>query len=68
MQVHLDLSIETAINLIGNTTTSTNLNVVCLHDDNRYALAKKVPDETSNAISLEKIPPFESWNYKILPA
>jgi hypothetical protein len=62
------IDIETAISLIGSTTTSTNLNVVCLRDDNHYALAKKVPDDTFNAVSLEKIPPFEFWNYKILPA
>lgn len=61
------VDVQTAIELIGSTRTTTGLDVVCVRDDTEYTLAKKVSDDEFDTISLNKIPPFEAWNYKILP-
>ncbi|GHU26112.1 transposase [Bacilli bacterium] len=61
------IDIETAINPVGSTTTTRGLKVICQRDDSKYELAKKVSDEEFRAISLERISPFEEWNYKIIP-
>lgn len=61
------IDIETAINLIGSTTTETGLKVICQRDDTVYELAKTVSDEDLESISIEKIAPFENWNYLIRP-
>ena len=60
------VDIQTAVDLIGSTRTTTGLEVICIRDDTEYQLAKKVSDDDFNSIAIEKIPPFESWNYKIL--
>jgi len=57
------VSIERAINLIGSTTTSTGLKVICQRDDTVYELAKAVSDEEFKSINIDKIAPFENWNY-----
>jgi len=57
------VNIETAINLIGSTTTSTGLKVICQRDDTVYELAKIVSDEDFESINIEKIIPFGNWNY-----
>jgi len=57
------VTIEAAINLIGSTTTSTGLKVICQRDDTIYELAKTVSDEDFESINIAKIPPFGSWNY-----
>jgi len=59
------VSVETAINLIGSTTTTTGLKVLCQRDENIYELAKTVPDEDFESIKIEKLSPFENWNYVI---
>jgi hypothetical protein len=61
------VDVQTAINLIGSTTTSTGLEVICVRDDTKYELAKKVSDEEFETINIDKISPFVLWNYKILP-
>lgn len=61
------IDIETAIELIGSTTTTTGLKVICQRDDNVYELAIAVSDEDFDSINMEKIAPFESWNYIIKP-
>jgi hypothetical protein len=61
------VDVQTAIDLIGSTRTNTGLKVICVRDDTEYELAKKVSDEDFESIAIDKIPPFESWNYKILP-
>jgi len=60
------IDVQTAIDLIGGTQTTTGLKVICVHDDTDYELAKKVSDEDFATINLVKIAPFESWNYRIL--
>jgi transposase len=61
------IDVETAIDLIGSTTTTTGLKVICQRDDNVYELAKAVSDEDFESMSMEKIAPFESWNYLLKP-
>jgi len=57
------ISIEAAITLIGSTTTNAGLKVICQRDNNVYELAKVVSDEEIKTILMERITPFESWNY-----
>jgi len=59
--------VQTAVDLIGSTTTDTGLKVICVRDDTEYKLKKKVSDEDFESIIINKIPPFESWNYTISP-
>ena len=61
------IDVQTAIDLIGATRTTSGLKVICVRDDTEYELAKKVSDEDFAMINLETIEPFESWNYRILP-
>ena len=61
------VDVQTAIDLIGATKTETGLDVICVRDNTEYELAKKVSDEEFATINIQKIPPFESWNYHILP-
>ena len=61
------IDVETAIELIGSTTTNTGLKVICHCDDNVYELAISVSDEDFESINTEKIYPFDTWNYIIKP-
>jgi hypothetical protein len=61
------IDVQTAIDLIGSTRTNTGLEVICVRDDTEYQLAKKVSDEDFESINIEKIKPFDSWNYRITP-
>jgi len=61
------VDVQTAIDLIGTTHTTTGLKVICVRDDTEYELAKKVSDEDFATINLMTIEPFESWNYRIFP-
>ena len=57
------ISVEVAVNLIGSTTTTKGLKVICQRDDNIYERGKTVSDEEFEAISIEKIEPLNDWNY-----
>ena len=59
------VDVQTAVDLISFTRTTTWLEVICVRDDTEYKLAGKVSDEKFEIISIAKIPPFEAWNYKI---
>ena len=61
------IDVQTAIDLIGSTRTTTGLNVICVRDDTQYELKKKVSDEDFKSINIENILPFVAWNYRILP-
>jgi hypothetical protein len=61
------VDVKTAVDLIGSTTTTTGLKVICVRDDTKYQLAKKVSDDEFDSILIDKLQPFVSWNYKILP-
>jgi hypothetical protein len=62
------VDVQTAVDLIGSTKTTTGLEVICVRDDTEYKLARKVTDEEFETILIYNIPPFELWNYKILPS
>jgi transposase len=59
------IDVQTAVELIGATTTTTGLKVICQSDDTEYELSKKVTDEQFNSLKIVKIAPFENWNYII---
>lgn len=61
------VDVQTAIDLIGSTQTTTGLRVVCVRDDSDYELARKVSDEDFATINIETIGAFETWNYRISP-
>jgi len=61
------VDIQTAVDLIGSTKTTTGLEVICVRDDTEYTLSKKVSDEDFESINIDKLDPFWEWNYKILP-
>lgn len=61
------VDVQTAVDLIGSTKTTTGLNVICIRDDTEYKLAQKVSDEDFELIAIDKITPFEDWNYIISP-
>ena len=61
------VDVQTAVDLIGSTRTTTGLKVICVRDDAEYQLARKVSDDEFSSIMIDKLPPFESWNYRILP-
>jgi len=61
------VDVQTAIDLIGSTNTTTGLVVICVRDDTNYKLAKKVSDDDFESIKIYKKPPFENWNYRISP-
>jgi hypothetical protein len=49
------IDIETAVKLIGSTTTKDGLKVICEQDDHVYELSQKVTDEGFDVIKLGKI-------------
>ena len=59
------LDTETAINLIGSTTTRTGLVVKCNYDTNVHQRGVKVSDEDFDNIALTKLGPMPQWNYVI---
>jgi hypothetical protein len=61
------IDVQTAIDLIGSTRTKAGLKVVCVRDNTKYELSKKVSEKEFAAINIKKIAPFECWNYRILP-
>jgi hypothetical protein len=62
------IDIETAVELIGSTTTTKGLRVICRRDDNIYELSKTVSDEQIRSIKLSKLGKHGEWNYLIKPA
>jgi hypothetical protein len=61
------VDVQTAVDLIGATKTTAGLKVICVRDNTEYELARKVSDTEFKTINIDKIKPFEAWNYKILP-
>ena len=59
------VSVETVVKLIGSTTTSTGLKVVCKLDERSYPTGIKVSDDELNSVDISRIAPNESWNYII---
>jgi transposase len=61
------VSVEAAVKLIGSTSTSTGLKVICQRDDAKYELAKKISDADFESIEINRIEPFGCWNYMLIP-
>jgi transposase len=61
------ISIETIVDLIGSTTTTTGLKVICVRDDNEYKIGIKVSDEDYEKIKIKKEKICPDWNYIISP-
>lgn len=60
-------SLQTVINLISNTTTSTGLEVYARLDDGSYPDKIRVPDTEINAVNLHGDQFHPEWNYTIKP-
>lgn len=61
------ISIETIISLIGSTTTRAGLKVVCIKDDNKYEIGKKISDADFEEINIKREKICPNWNYTIFP-
>jgi len=62
------VGVQAVVDLIGVTKTVIGFEVVCVGDDIVYEFVRKVIDEGYGSILIDKIEPFEVWNYKIRPA
>jgi hypothetical protein len=61
------LNLETVVELIGNTTTKTGLNVKVIVDKNIYETGRKISDEDFAKINIRKYKFHGEWNYIIKP-
>jgi hypothetical protein len=59
------ISIEIIIALIGSTTTTSGLKVVCVRDENIYQIGVKVSDSDFERINIEREAICPDWNYVI---
>ncbi|MBP5718798.1 MAG: ISAzo13 family transposase, partial [Abditibacteriota bacterium] len=59
------VDIQTAVDLISNTTTAAGLTVICQTDDTVYELGVKVPDDIYASINLTRMDTLGDWNYSI---
>ena len=59
------ISIEAIIDLIGSTTTTSGLKVICIRDENTYKIGIKVSDADFERINIEKESTCPEWNYII---
>jgi len=60
-------SLETIINLIGNTKTKNGLSIKVIVDKNKYEKGKKISDEDFSLIHIKKCKFHGEWNYMIKP-
>jgi transposase len=58
---------ETVVNLIGNTTTETGLEIRAVIDENEYLTGKEVSLKEMNSINIKRLEFHPEWNYKIMP-
>ena len=61
------ISVETIITLIGSTTTTTGLKIICVKDDSVYKIGIKVNDEDFTTIKIKYEAICPDWNYIISP-
>lgn len=59
------VDIATVIELIGSTTTTTGLKVICIPDYNKYELGKKVSDKEFNNLPVKYLNNLGKRNYMI---
>ncbi len=61
------VSREVVVNLIGNTTTKTGLNIQAKLDQNSYPIGQKISDDELSRVNLRRARFQGNWNYSILP-
>lgn len=61
------LTRETVVNLIGNTTTKTGLEIQVRLDQRSYKKGIKISNEEFNQVNIEKADFHGEWNYRIHP-
>ncbi len=61
------VSREVVVNLIGNTTTKTGLNIQAKLDQNSYPIGQKISDDELERVNLRPARFQGNWNYSILP-
>jgi hypothetical protein len=61
------ISIETVITLVGSTTTTAGLKVICVRDNSIYELGIKVSDADFASINMKSEQICPDWNYTIAP-
>jgi len=61
------VSLQTIVELIGNTTTKAGLKIATNIDKNHYATGRKISKEDFKAIEIEHSDFQASWNYTIYP-
>ncbi len=59
------VDVQTAVHLIGSTTTTSGLKVICKLDEKSYHTGVKVSDKDFDKINIEFLPINEGWNYTI---
>ncbi len=59
------VDVQTAVRLIGSTTTTTGLKVTCKLDERSYQTGIKVSDKDFDKIDMEILPINGGWNYII---
>jgi hypothetical protein len=59
------ISIEAIIALIGSTTTTSGLKVICVKDENTYEIGIKVSDDDLEKINIKRETTCPDWNYII---
>jgi transposase len=61
------INVETVIQLIGSTTTTKGLKIICVKDTTVYKIGKKVSDKDFMAINIKAVKILPAWNYIISP-
>ena len=61
------VSLETIVELIGNTTTTTGLKIQTSIDKNHYEKGRKISDEEFESINIRRSKFQGNWNYTIRP-
>ena len=61
------IDIETIVNLISSTKTTTGLEVICKVDTNIYETGLKITEEQKEKLNISYVGPNEKWNYIIRP-
>ena len=61
------LDLQTIVELIANTATTTGLTVKVIVDKNKYEIGKKISDEDFAKINIKKYKFHGEWNYIIKP-
>ena len=59
------ISVEVAVHLIGSTTTTNGLKVVCKLDERSYPTGIKIADEELEQVDIERFSDNPGWNYVI---